>query len=80
MKRLTASMALVATLIVTLLPSSADARAYRNWHRHSQPVYYVYGSVQSPWTYIYPVANWGPFFHRVRHYGPVLPYESVLIK
>jgi hypothetical protein len=75
MKRLTASMALAAALIVTLLASSADARVYRHWHTHSQPLYYTYGNVQSPWTYIYPAANWGPFFRRVGHYGPVLPYE-----
>ena len=77
MKRLTASLASVAALIVTLLASSADARVYRHWHSHSQPVYYTYGNVQSPWTYIYPAANWGPFFHRVRRYGPILPYEPV---
>jgi hypothetical protein len=77
MRQLTASKATVAVFIATLLTSSADARVYRHWHSHSQPVYYTYGNIQSPWTYIYPSANWSPFFHRLRHYGPILPYEPV---
>jgi hypothetical protein len=56
-------------------PGSAEARIRRHWHHYgSYALYYDYhfGNVQSPWTYIYPAANWGPFFHRIRHYGTVL--------
>ena len=82
MKGPTTIFALVAALTATLLtiPSLAEARVHRHWHRYGdQALYYdySYGNVQSPWTYIYPAANWGPFFHRVRHYGPVLPYRPV---
>jgi hypothetical protein len=73
-------VASVAALAVALLaiPSSAEARAHRHWH-HSYSGYalyydYSHGNVQSPTTYLYPAANWGPFFHRVRHYGPIVPY------
>ena len=76
MKRLTTIVASVAALTGSLLTicNPAEARA----HRHYALCYdYNYANWQSPWTYIYPAANWGPFFQRVRHYGPVLPYRPV---
>jgi hypothetical protein len=67
----------VAALAVTLLafPGAAKARAHRHHHYSGYALYYDYsrGNVQSLTTYIYPAANWGPFFHRVRHYGPLVP-------
>lgn len=82
MKRPTAIAASVAVMTVALLlgSSSAEARASRQWHQHRDYALYYdysYGNWQSPWTYINPVANWGPFFHRVRHYGPVRQYPLV---
>ena len=80
MKGPTAIVALVAALSLLIISSSAEARAYRHWrHYGGHALYYdySYGNWQSPWTYIYPAANWGPFFHRVRHYGPVLSYGPV---
>jgi hypothetical protein len=79
MKTMTTILAAIAALVVTLLiaPSSADARAHRHWHQYGDYALYQdysYGNVQSPWTYIYPAANWGPFFRGVRHCGPVAPY------
>jgi hypothetical protein len=79
-----ASIAVCAIAVATLLllvSRPADARAHRHWHNHysDNSLYYdySYSNVQSPATYIYPAANWGPFFYRVRHYGPLagpLPY------
>ncbi len=68
-------LALAATSLA--LPSPAEARAHRHWHHYSYALYYDYShsNMLSPASYIYPAANWGPFFHRVRHYGPVLPYQ-----
>ena len=63
----------------------ADARRFRHWqHEDSYAAggEYIYGGALSPLSYIYPSANWGPFFHRVRHYGPLagpLPYATVHI-
>ena len=82
MKGRTAIAASVAVLTITLLTvsSSAQARAHRHWHHYRHyTLYYDYShdNWQSRWTYVYPAANWGPFFHRVRHYGQVLPYQPV---
>jgi hypothetical protein len=79
MKKAATILASVAALAVTALavPSPAEAR-HRHWHHyHSYVLYYDYdhGNMLSSTSYIYPAANWGPFFHRVRHYGPVLPYQ-----
>ena len=80
MKNPTTIMALVA-LVATLLavPGPAEARIHRHWYHHCSDcaLYYdySYGNVQSPATYIYPAANWGPFFHRIRHYGPIVSYQ-----
>jgi hypothetical protein len=77
MKKAATVLTSVAALAVTALavPSSAEARAHRHWHHYyHDALYYDYdhGNTLSPAGYIYPAANWGPFFHRVRHYGPVL--------
>jgi len=74
-------LASVAALAVTSLsvPSPAEARAHRHRHHHGYALYYDYshGNTLSPMSYVYPAANWGPFFQRVRHYGPVpvVPYQ-----
>ena len=76
MKQLRIVMATVAAVSVTgfATPGPAEARGY--WHGHGceYALYrdYSFGNVQSPWTYIYPSANWGPFFHCHRYYGPIL--------
>jgi len=79
LKKPTIIVALV-TLLATLLavPDPAEARIHRHWYHYNCALYYdySYGNVQSPATYIYPAANWGPFFHRVRHYGPIVSYQG----
>ena len=88
MKGPTTIFALVAALTATLLtiPSLAEARVHRHWHRYGdQALYYdySYGNVQSPWTYIYPAANWGPFFSSgapLRSGSPPLPTGHLLVE
>jgi hypothetical protein len=77
MKKSAIILASVAALAVTLLavPGSAEARAHRHYRHYALYYDYSHGNTLSPTSYIYPAANWGPFFHRVRHYGPVLPYQ-----
>ena len=72
-----ASMAALGAGLLSI-PGAAEARAHRHWHYGSYALYYDYSqsNMLSPATYVYPAANWGPFFHRVRHYGPVLPYQG----
>jgi hypothetical protein len=66
--------ALIATL--TAVGGTAEARARRHWH-HYDGGDVLYGDCSasnrlSPPPFIYPAANWVPFFHRVRHAGPIL--------
>jgi hypothetical protein len=76
MKQLRIVLATVAAVSVTGFgtPGPAEARGY--WHSrgcgYAPYRDYSLGSVQSPLTYIYPSANWGPFFHCYPHYGPIL--------
>lgn len=83
MKRRTTIVASVSAFTVALLTisSSAEARSQRHWHHYTDYALYYdysYGNWQSPWTYIYPATNWGPLFHRVRPYGPVLLYQPAI--
>jgi len=74
-----AEEARVAEIVPLPVPDPAEARIHRHWYHYCSDcaLYYdySYGNVQSPATYIYPAANWGPFFHRVRHYGPIVSYQ-----
>lgn len=80
MKQLRIILAAVAAVSVAgfAIPGPAEARAYRHSHQCEYALYrdYSLGNVQSSSTYIYPSANWGPFFHCHRFYGPILiaPY------
>jgi hypothetical protein len=72
MKKALMVLGLSATL--ALITGSAQARHWR-YHAYCDAITYTdysHGSSLSPWAYIYPVANWGPFFHCVRHFGPVV--------
>jgi hypothetical protein len=72
MKKALMVLGLSATL--ALITGSAQARHWR-YHAYCDGITYTdysHGSSLSPWTYIYPVANWGPFYHCVRHFGPVV--------
>ncbi|WP_157449857.1 hypothetical protein [Bradyrhizobium sp. ARR65] len=62
------------TIGVLGMPGSVKAQGYGNWCSDGYTAYFdpTGRSVQSPRTCIFPAANWSYFFHRVRHYGPVL--------
>ena len=77
-----ATMACVA-ILATFLSATADpaeARARRHLHHDDVSFSYgldpVCGSLPSPVPLLYPEADWRPFFHRVRHFGPVL-YQPI---
>jgi hypothetical protein len=75
MRKAAITLASIAALGAALLSVPGSAEAHR--HHAGYALYYDYtqGNTLSPASYVYPAANWGPFFHRVRHYGPVLPYQ-----
>jgi hypothetical protein len=67
-------MALAGLAAVALvLPSASNARGYRHHARCGYGLHYDYhhGNVQSPYTYLYPAANWGPFFACRMYSGPI---------
>ncbi|MGA2289594.1 hypothetical protein [Bradyrhizobium sp.] len=70
------TLASIAILAASLTAIAGTAEARARWHHYDNgPVVYGDCSVsgmQSPAPLIYPAADWGPFLHRVRHYGPVL--------
>jgi hypothetical protein len=69
--------ALVALAVVTIAGlTAAPAEAHRH-HRHAyygchQFDDYTKGNSLSGMSYIYPAANWGPFFHCRMYYSPVI--------
>jgi hypothetical protein len=60
---------LALMLLAVFCPADAWAQGYWHPHYYSQ---YDYRNVLSPCSYIYPEADWRPFFNRVRHYGPIV--------
>jgi hypothetical protein len=71
-----AATLVVATLFAAGLSVIADpAEARQRRHVYHEDLSYgldpVCGNVPTLTPFIYPVADWGPFFHRVRHFGPV---------
>jgi hypothetical protein len=74
--RVTATMAYAAILATFVSAMAGPAEARMRRHLYAADVSYgpavVCDSVPTPAPFIYPEADWSPFFHRVRHFGPVL--------
>ena len=67
------ALAVIAIAALTSGPSEARAYAHRHGH-YGCHLYddYTHSSALSADSYIYPAANWGPFFHCRMYYSPVL--------
>lgn len=61
--------------IAAALPAPAEAKRYCGYSLHYD---YSHSNFLSPRTYVYPAANWGPFFHCRYYRSPVvyLPQSS----
>jgi hypothetical protein len=72
MKKTRTALAVLAAVALAL-PTHSNARGYRHHGRCGYALHhdYHYGNVQSPSTYLYPAANWGPFFACRMYYGPI---------
>lgn len=70
MKKTGMALAVLAAAALAL-PSASNARGHRHYARCSLHNDYRYGNVQSPSTYLYPAANWGPFFACHMYSGPI---------
>jgi hypothetical protein len=67
-------MILLATAIFAATCAPSEARHYRHGRCGYGPYYdYSHSNFLSPLTYIYPAANWGPFFACRMYYSPVEP-------
>jgi hypothetical protein len=69
------ALAVIAIAIAALTSGPSEARVYA--HRHSHygcHLYddYTHSNALSVNSYIYPAANWGPFFRCRMYYSPVV--------
>ena len=65
--------ALISVALMVVAATPADAGHYRH-HRCYGPYYdYSHSSFLSPLSYVFPAANWGPFFYCRMYYSPVEP-------
>jgi hypothetical protein len=63
----------LAAVVLAATPQSSEARAYRHHYCTYFPHYdYTHSNQLSPMSYIYPVANWGPFFQCHMYVSPVV--------
>jgi hypothetical protein len=70
----------VAAVVATAAGGPSEARTHA--HRHGYCGYglhydYSHSNFLSPLSYIYPAANWGPFFDCRMYYSPVVAYQPV---
>jgi hypothetical protein len=68
------SIAFAVAVVTAAASGPSEAKIYA--HRHHYCGYglhydYTHSNALSPYSSIYPVANWGPFFQCRMYYGPV---------
>jgi hypothetical protein len=74
-------LVVLAVLVLAAgISGSAEARGYL--HRYSYCLHalhfdYTHSNSLSPDSYIYPAANWGPFFQCRMYYSPVYVYQPL---
>jgi hypothetical protein len=74
------AIAAVIFVFATAISGHAEARTYYA-HRHGcYGLHYDYShsSLLSPFGFVYPIANWGPFFQCRLYYSPLLLDRPVL--
>jgi len=69
------ALAVLVLAALTSRPSEARSYAHRSGYclraLHND---YSHSNNLSPYSYIYPAANWGPFFQCRMYYSPVVAY------
>ncbi len=70
----------VVAVLTALLSGRSEARIVHNHHSCGYGPYYDYShsNALSPYSYIYPAANWGRFFQCRMFYSPVYVYRDEL--
>jgi len=69
MNRAALILFVMAVVAATLTPS--EARHYRHGGCYGPYHDYSHSNLLSPLTFIFPVADWGPFFRCRMYYSPV---------
>ena len=69
-----ALVALAVVAIAALTAAPAEARRHHRYAYHGCHQYddYTKSNSLSGMSYVYPAANWGPFFHCRMYYSPVI--------
>lgn len=74
-------LVVLAVLVLAAATSRpAEARIYRHGYGyclHSLHYDYSHSNSLSPLSYIYPAANWGPFFQCRMYVSPVYDYQPL---
>jgi hypothetical protein len=66
------TIAFVVAVLTVALYGTSEARMHRHHVcGYSQLYDYSHSNTLSPYSYIYPAANWGRFFQCHTFYGPV---------
>ena len=65
--------ALISVALTIVAATPAHAGHYRHYRCSSLNYDYSHSSLLSPLTYVFPSANWGPFFYCRMYYSPVEP-------
>jgi hypothetical protein len=71
------TIAFVVAVLTVALCGESEARMHRACG-YGQLFDYSHSSTLSPYTYVYPAANWGRFFQCHTYYGPVAVYQEDL--
>jgi hypothetical protein len=71
-------IALAVALAAVATIEQAEARTYAHRYGCGYQLHYDYShsNMLSPYSYIYPAANWGPFFQCHMYNSPVYVYPS----
>jgi hypothetical protein len=66
-------LALAVIAIAAVTSAQAEARSHHRHSHYGRQLYddYTHSNALSGYSYIYPAANWGPFFRCHMYYSPV---------
>jgi hypothetical protein len=74
MKR--AGLILLSMVVIAAAPTPSEARHYRHHHCGAYDDY-THSNQLSSLSYIFPAANWGPFFHCRMYVSPVVTLQPL---
>jgi hypothetical protein len=71
-------VALTVLVLAAITSQPSQARSYRSGYcLYALHYDYSHSNNLSPYSYIYPAANWGPFFQCRMYYSPAYVYQPL---